>query len=95
MPIIVAGPGPQEPGTQTKDLLQAASASKPLPQPEGADGDDQDHGVGSDHEDIPNQTKLDDPYSNLGDVFRDYLTDLPQPIATANKQRDADEDLLF
>ncbi|KAL9715108.1 hypothetical protein Ac2012v2_001768 [Leucoagaricus gongylophorus] len=96
MPIVVTGPGPQEPGAQKRDLPPVSSISKPLPQPEETtDGDDQDYGVGSNHEDISNQPKLDDPYSSLGDAFRDYLTDLPQPIAATIKQRDVDEDLLF
>lgn len=96
MPIVVTGPGPREPGAQKRDLPPVSSISKPLPQPEETtDGDDQDYGVGSNHEDISNQPKLDDPYSSLGDAFRDYLTDLPQPIAATIKQRDVDEDLLF
>ncbi|KAF5358160.1 hypothetical protein D9756_001611 [Leucocoprinus leucothites] len=95
-PIVVAGPGPQEPSTQKSDTPPVASMSKPLPQPEeAADEEDQNNGVESDHEDVPSSRKPDDPYSSLGDAFRDYLTDRPQPITSANRQRHDDEDLLF
>lgn len=94
MPIVVPGPGPQEPHLQKRDPPLPASLSKPLPQPEEAADDDQGEGE-SDHDDVPDQSKSDDPYSNLGDAFKDYMTDQPRPIITTNRQRHADEDLLF
>lgn len=96
MPIVVAGPGPQEPTVHKRDPAPVAPLSKPLPQPEeAADAEEQDNGVESDREDGPGQPKPDDPYSSLQDAFRDYLTDRPQPIAPSNRQRHDDDDLLF
>ncbi|KXN82076.1 AP-1 complex subunit beta [Leucoagaricus sp. SymC.cos] len=96
IPIVVSGPGPQEPSSQRQDPPPPSSLSKPLPQPEEAtDAEDPDNGAESDHDEIPNQPKTDDPYSSLGDAFKDYLTDRPQPIITTSRQRHEDEDLLF
>lgn len=95
MPIIVSGPGPQEPQKQKQDLPLVASLSKPLPQPEEDDTEHRDLGESDDDDDIPHERKSDDPYSSLGDAFRDYLTDQPRPIITTNRQRHDDEDLLF
>lgn len=99
MPIIVPGPGPQEPQKQKQDLPPVASLSKPLPQPEEeVDTEHRDPGESDDDDDdddVPHGRKSDDPYSSLGDAFRDYLTDQPRPIITTNRQRHDDEDLLF
>lgn len=94
MPIVVSGPGPQEPHTR-QEPPPPAPPSKSLPQlTETVDAADQDEG-GSDHDDMLSQPKSDDPYSSLGDAFKDYLTDRPQPIVTTNRQRHDDEDLMF
>jgi len=96
MPIVVPGPGPQEPQKQKQDLPPVASLSKPLPQPEEeADADHQDGGESDDDDDVPHQPKSDDPYSSLGNAFKDFLTDQPRPIITTNRQGRDDEDLLF
>ena len=98
MPIVVAGPGPQEPSAQRPDPPPAASISKPLPQPEEGEegeGEEQENGAESDHDDVPDPSKAGDPYSSLSDAFRDYLTDRPQPITSTSRQRHEDDDLLF
>ncbi|XP_006458165.1 hypothetical protein AGABI2DRAFT_148659 [Agaricus bisporus var. bisporus H97] len=74
-PIVVPGPGPQEPNAR----------QDPAPPDEGD----------SDHDDIPDPSRSGDPYSSLGDAFKDYLTDRPQPIVTTNRQRHNEEDLMF
>ncbi|KAF9451072.1 Adaptor protein complex beta subunit [Macrolepiota fuliginosa MF-IS2] len=95
MPIVIPGPGPQEPQAQKRDPPPLASMSKPLPQPEeGTVADVEEEGE-SDHEDTPDQSKSDDPYSSLGNAFKDYMTDQPRPIVTTSRQRHEDEDLLF
>jgi hypothetical protein len=92
MPIVVSGPGPLEPTVQKHP---PPSQSKPLPQPEEAvDAEEHDNAGDSDREETTGQ-KPGDPYSSLGDAFRDYLTDRPQPIITTNRQRQDDDDLLF
>lgn len=93
-PIVVPGPGPQEPNAR-QDPAPPVPPSKSSPEPRDAtDVDDQDEGD-SDHDDISDPSRSGDPYSSLGDAFKDYLTDRPQPIVTTNRQRHNEEDLMF
>jgi hypothetical protein len=93
-PIVIPGPGPQEPHAR-QDPTPPVPPSKSPPEPRDAtDIDDHEEGE-SDHDDHPSPSRPGDPYSSLGDAFKDYLTDRPQPIVTTNRQRHGEEDLLF
>ena len=74
------------------DEAKEEPGSSPLPPipPRKADTADE----GSDDESKPGQNKPlnDDPYSNLGSAFGNYLSDQPQPMDHRGKH---DDDLLF
>ena len=95
--INVPGPGPTEShstqsGFLTTDLPEAAPSKESRPSQE----EDEDAGSDQDEGNVKPNGKQ-DPYSNLGGAFGNYLADEPQPIAASNRAgRHGDlDDLLF
>ncbi|KAF8921349.1 adaptin N terminal region-domain-containing protein [Mucidula mucida] len=106
-PIIVAGPGPVEPGEAEKKEVPEAPE---LPSKHASEVDEvddllstsqqdttSDDGIiDDDDDDEPRGAANNDPYSNLGGAFGNYLADEPKPMQAGNHNgRHGEEDLLF
>ncbi|KAJ7273665.1 adaptin N terminal region-domain-containing protein [Mycena haematopus] len=102
--VNVAGPGPVESHDRTDTPppplpdVPLPSKPTPLPPPQADDHgeieaeDDDDDGEA----DEPRGRTDDDPYSNLGGAFGNYMADEPRPMgAGASGRQGDDEDLLF
>ncbi|KAF8797984.1 Adaptor protein complex beta subunit [Phlegmacium glaucopus] len=96
--ISVPGPGPNESHSVQSELVATDNHEPPeaIPPKESQEEDGEDAGSDQDESNAEPKSKQ-DPYSNLGGAFGNYLADEPQPIAASNRagrHNDLD-DLLF
>ncbi|KAF9005610.1 adaptin N terminal region-domain-containing protein [Cyathus striatus] len=104
--VRVAGPGPNEPRSETQDADGPLPPSPPRPvattKPETEedienDEDDEKDGTSEQEEAEQTENHNSDPYSNLDSAFGNYLADEPRPITEGSHhaRHNDEDDLLF